>query len=64
MSFETKPNPDTVTYQRFVAGKAKPVATADNLFVDETDDSVGTNVFMSIFKSAGPNAADFQSIWD
>lgn len=64
VAFETKPNPDTVTYQRIVAGKSKPVPTPDNLFVDETDDSVGTNVFMSIFKSAGPNAADFESIWD
>ncbi len=64
VSFETKPNPETVTYQRSVAGQAKPAPTSDNLFVDETDDSVGTNVFMSIFKSAGPDARQFESIWD
>lgn len=64
VSFETKPDPDYVTYQRSVPGRVQAVPTPDNLFVDETDDSVGTNAFLSIFRTAGPSAADFEAIWD
>lgn len=64
VSFETKPNPDYVTYQRTVVGKPKPVPTPDNFFVDEYDDAVGNNAFLSIFKTAGPSTADFKAIWD
>jgi prepilin-type N-terminal cleavage/methylation domain-containing protein/prepilin-type processing-associated H-X9-DG protein len=38
VSFETKPNPDSVTYNQNISGGK---AVADNLFVDETDE-VGT----------------------
>jgi prepilin-type N-terminal cleavage/methylation domain-containing protein len=39
VNFETKPNPDGVTYRR--AGTAQPLTVADNLFVNETDESNG-----------------------
>lgn len=40
VGFETKPNPDGITYTR--SGTATPRAVTDNLFVMETDEAGGT----------------------
>lgn len=51
--------PTAITYMD-KAGAKRP----DTFFYDEPDDAAGTNIFLALFKSAGPNAADFESIWD
>ncbi|MBX3386063.1 MAG: type II secretion system protein [Phycisphaeraceae bacterium] len=65
VSFETKPNPDTVTYSRGSGASAQ--AVADNLFVDETDENgrdnasvqvgQGTNMVLRVIKSVGGTAS-------
>ncbi len=52
VSFETKPNPDTLIYTR--ANNANPRSVSDNLFVNETDQSGGDAVAGQI--SNGTNA--------
>ncbi len=42
VNFETKPNPDTVTYTRATATGNQPRAIPDNIFVTETDEQTGT----------------------
>jgi prepilin-type N-terminal cleavage/methylation domain-containing protein/prepilin-type processing-associated H-X9-DG protein len=39
VNFETKPNPDGVTYRR--SGNAQPLTVTDNLFVNESDEANG-----------------------
>jgi prepilin-type N-terminal cleavage/methylation domain-containing protein len=39
VNFETKPNPDGVTYRR--TGTTQPLTVTDNLFVNETDEANG-----------------------
>lgn len=66
VSFETKPNPDTVTYSRGTGASAQ--ATPDNLFVCETDETgrtnttandaqAGTNMVLRVIKSYSGNSA-------
>ena len=68
VSFETKPNPDGVTYRR----SANPFTVTDNLFVNETDEvggdtgtgiTLGKNAFMRPIANVTAGATPMITAW-
>ncbi len=68
VGFETKPNPDGVTYTR-TAGSPAPRAVADNLFVFENDEAGGnllgttTNAYLRPIASATGTTTITITVW-
>ncbi len=59
VSFYTDMAPDNITYTTTSGAEHR-----DTLFYDEPDDANGTNAFLAVYTTAGPEAADFTTIWD